>query len=122
MKLIGIDYGRKKIGIAQSEGVLAEPLKVVRVNGFENAVKKIRKLLEEIKPDRIVVGVSEGKMGEESKEFARKFNCEIYDETLSTYNAQKLSREANVGRKKRKDFEDAYAASVMLQSYLDRYV
>ena len=122
MKIVGIDYGRKKIGLAISEGILAEPWKVIKVNDFEEAVRKVLQILKELKADGAVVGVSEGEMGEESKKFAERINAETFDETLSTYNAQELSREAKVGRKKRKDLEDAFAASVMLQLYLDTYV
>jgi len=122
MKILGVDYGRKKIGLAISQGVLAEPWKVIKVNDFENAVGKLTQILKELKIDKIVVGVSEGEMGEESEKFAEKIGAETFDETLSTYNAQKLSRQGNIRRKKRKALEDAYAAAVMLQSYLETYV
>ncbi|MCX6705918.1 MAG: Holliday junction resolvase RuvX [Candidatus Woesebacteria bacterium] len=122
MKIVGIDYGRKKIGLAINEGILAEPWKVIKVNDFEEAVGKVLQILKELKADGAVVGVSEGEMGEESKKFAERINAKTFDETLSTHTAQELSREAKVGRKKRKDLEDAFAASVMLQLYLDTYV
>ena len=122
MKTLGVDYGRKKIGLAISEGMLAEPWKVVKVNDFEETIEKTLQILKELRVDKVVVGVSEGEMGKESKRFAKRIGAEIFDETLSTYTAQELSREAKVGRKKRKNLEDAYAASVMLQSYLDIYV
>ncbi len=118
MKTLGIDYGRKKMGLAISEGILAEPWKVIKVGSFEEAVRKVLRILKELKVDRVIVGVSEQEIGEESKRFARRISAETFDETLSTHSAQELSKEGNVGRKKRKDLEDAYAASVMLQSYL----
>ncbi len=119
MRILGIDYGKAKIGLAISGGSLSEPLKVVRVNSFDDAVYKINKEIETEKPDKIIVGVSEGEMGEESRAFANKISAETFDETLSTRDAQDLSRSAGISRKKRKDMEDAFAASVMLQSYLD---
>ncbi len=122
MKIVGIDYGRKKVGLAISEGVLAEPWKVIKVNDFEGAVKKIMEIQRKVRMDKTIVGISEGEMAKESKMFAKKIGAETFDETLSTHNAQELSKEARVGRKKRKNLEDAYAASVMLQSYLDNYV
>ena len=122
MKILGIDYGRKKIGLAVSEGVLVEPWKVLRVNNLNDSIQKIEKEIEIEKPDRVVVGVSEGEMGLESKKFAEMVGAETFDETLSTHRAQELSMQANIPRKKRKNLEDAYAAAVMLQSYLDRYV
>jgi putative Holliday junction resolvase len=122
MKMLGIDYGRKKIGLAVSEGVLSQPWKVLMVNDFKDAVKKVLQEIQLLKAEKLIVGISEGEMGEESKEFAKKIGAETFDETLSTHSAQELSMQANVPRKKRKDLEDAYAAAVMLQSYLDNYV
>jgi len=122
MKILGIDYGRKKIGLAISEGVLAEPFKVIRYTDIKILGEKLKKIIKENKIEKIVVGISEGEMGEESKRFAEKIHAETFDETLSTHTAQELSREGNMGRKKRKNLEDAYAAAVMLQSYLDTYV
>ncbi len=119
MKILGIDYGKAKIGLAIGVGSLAEPLKVIRVNSPEDALLKIAKEIEIEKPEKIVVGVSEGEMGEESKKFAKKIGAETFDETLSTRDAQELSMVAGVNRKKRHEMEDAFAASVMLQSYLD---
>lgn len=119
MKILGIDYGRSKIGLAVGEAGLAEPLKVIRVANFEDALTKVKTEVEIEKPDRVVVGISEGEMGEESKKFAGELGAETFDETLTSRDAQTLSIEAGVNRKKRKEMEDAYAACVMLQNYLD---
>lgn len=118
-KILGIDYGRRKIGMAISDGPLAEPWKVIRVNGFDDAVEKVLQVLQVEKVEKIVVGVSEGEMAEESKNFAKEFKADIFDETLTSQDAQRLSKEAGIGRKKRREMEDAYAASIMLQNYLD---
>lgn len=122
MKILGVDYGRKKIGLAIADGSLSEPLRVIRYKDIKILSEQLQKIIRENKIEKVVVGISEGEMGEESKKFAEIIGAETFDETLSTYNAQELSREGNVGRKKRKNLEDAYAASVMLQSYLDTYV
>lgn len=119
MKILGIDYGRKKIGLAIADGSLSEPLRVIRYSDTGMLSEKLKKIIKENKIEKIVVGVSEGEMGEESKKFAEEIHAETFDETLSTHVAQELSKEAKVGRKKRKDLEDAFAASVMLQLYLD---
>lgn len=112
MRILGIDYGRKKIGLAISEGGLAEPWKVIRPD-------EIEKILKDEKFEKIVVGISEGEMAEESKEFAETIGAETFDETLTSRDAQKLSMEAGIKRKKRKIMEDAYAASIILQNYID---
>lgn len=118
-KILGIDYGRSKIGIAIAESGLSEPFKVIRVVSFEDAVNKIQAEIEIEKPEKVIVGVSEGMMGEESKRFADTIGAETSDETLTSLDAQTLSREAGIGQKKRREMEDAYAASIMLQNYLD---
>jgi putative holliday junction resolvase len=120
MKILGIDYGRRKVGLARAEGPLAEPWKVLRYHGSRELIQEIKKITEQEKIEKVVVGVSEGEMGAESKKFAEALGAETFDETLSTLEAQQLSREAGIGPKRRKEMEDAYAATVMLQSYLDK--
>jgi putative Holliday junction resolvase len=122
MKTLGIDYGRSKIGVALGVNSFAEPLKVIRVDSFEDAVSKVRKEIEIEKPSRVVVGISEGEMAEESKKFAEKLGALTFDETLTSKDAQKLSIEAGISRTKRHQMEDAYAATIMLQGYLDSTV
>ena len=119
MKTLGIDYGRSKIGIAVGVETFSEPLKVIHINSFEDAVQKIKKEIEIEKPDKIIVGISEGEMGEESKKFAEIIGAKTFDETLTSKDAQTLSIQAGIGQKKRHEMEDAYAASIMLQNYLD---
>ena len=119
MKTLGIDYGKSKIGLAIGIGSFAEPLKVIRVESFPDAVHKIKNEIKTEMPDRIVVGISEGDMGEESRKFANELGATTFDETLTSKDAQKLSIEAGISRKKRHQMEDAYAASLMLQNYLD---
>lgn len=119
MKTLGIDYGRSKIGLALGVGSFSEPWKVIHVNSFADAAQKIKEEIEKEKPDKVIVGISEGEMGEESKKFAKALGAEVFDETLTSRDAQKLSIEARVSQKKRREMEDAYAASLMLQNYLD---
>jgi RNase H-fold protein (predicted Holliday junction resolvase) len=119
MKILGIDYGKAKIGLAIGESSLAEPWKVVNVESFDDAVKKAKSAFAEASVDKVVVGISEGEIGEESKKFAEEISAETFDETLTSQDAQRLSREAGVGQKKRYEMEDAYAAAIMLQNYLD---
>ena len=123
MTLLGVDYGRAKIGLARAEGGLAEPWKVVRVNSWQDAIRKIEIEIEKEKPDSVVVGVSEGSMGEEYKKFAAvlsvSFPVSAWNGGLFTQDAQALAIQSGRGPKKRRELEDAYAAAVMLQSYLD---
>ncbi len=125
MRILGIDYGRKKIGLATAEGQLAEPWKVIRVESVKEALKEVIEVIKVIQVEKVVVGISEGEMGRESKKFSLglgntlKIPVETFDETLSTQEAQKLSISAGLKRSKRKSLEDAYAATIMLQSYID---
>jgi putative Holliday junction resolvase len=126
MRLLGIDYGRKKIGLALSVNNLAEPYMVIYPSSFEDAVAKIGGVAEREQAEKIVVGISEGAMAEETKRFAGKLSTELGietvlgDETLSSRQAQGLAIEAGIKRSKRKKMEDAFAATVMLQLFIDK--
>lgn len=124
-KVLGIDYGKKKIGLAIAEGPLAEPLRVIRFESEKEAFKKTEQVVQVEQVERVVIGVSEGKMGQESRKFGGKLRDKLevpvvfQDETLTTHEAQEFSRKAGIKRKKRKALEDAYSAALILQSYLD---
>lgn len=119
MFILGVDYGRKKIGLAIAEASLAEPLGVV------NSLAEVKKIIQTKNIEKVVVGVSEGRSAKEAKEFGRKLQQEsglkivFQDETLSTHEAQTFSQAAGMKRKKRRQLEDAFAATLILQSYLD---
>lgn len=100
-------------------GNFAEPLRVVRFNDPKNLETEIKKIIEEENIEKVVVGVSENAMAAESEAFAKKLGAEVFDETLTTRDAQAMSIESGMKRKKRREMEDAYAASIMLQNYLD---
>jgi len=125
MKILGIDYGRSKIGLAVSSGSLANPVKVIRYSDTKVLVDQLLKFIEEGEIEKVVFGISEGEMGKESKNFSINFGklvnipVETFDETLSTQEAQILSREAGIHQKKRHEMEDAYAAAIILQNYID---
>lgn len=119
MITLGIDYGERKIGLAISSGKLAQPLKVV------HSLSEILDIINKEHVEKIVIGISEGQVAKNAKKFAEelkeKTNLEVVeiDETLSTKDAQAMAMEAGIKRKKRKAMEDAYAAALILQSYLD---
>lgn len=128
MVLLGIDYGLRKIGLALAGGRLAEPYKVIRYKAEEEAIGQIVKIAALEKVDKIIVGISEGKSAGEARAFGVKLSgavevpVDYADETLSTQTAQSLSIEAGIGRAKRKSLEDAFAAAVMLQLFVDENV
>lgn len=125
--ILGIDYGRQKIGlaIADLDSKLAEPLKVLPNESKEKTALRLKKIAEENSVSKIIIGVSEGEMAQETKKFGeglgRELGLDVFyqDETLSTQEAQKSAIDAGIGRSRRKKMEDAFAAAIMLQSYLD---
>ncbi len=125
MKILGIDYGRNKMGLAIAEGPLARPLKVFRYKDSTIVAEQIQRIIKDEGVEKVVIGVSEGEMGKESKNFSTNFAkmlnvpVETFDETLSTQDAQRMSKEAGIKQKRRHLMEDAYAAAIMLQNFLD---
>jgi len=128
MRILGIDFGLKKIGFSLATTDLAEPLNVIRFEDEKEVLIKIVSLVNQEKIEKIVVGLSEGETAIKTRAFVNSLQplvnipIELTDETLSTQTAQDLAIEAGIGRDKRKRLEDAFAATVMLQSYLDRHV
>lgn len=125
MKYIGIDYGEKKSGIAIAEGPLSEPLEVLYHDNPEEFIIKLIKVVEDHQPESIVIGMPSQAQGEKVAEVVELIKKDIdlpiitVDEGFSTLEAQLLSREAGIRRKKRRSMEDAYSASIILQKYLD---
>ncbi len=125
MLILGIDYGRKKMGLATADGLLAEPLKTLRYQDIKILSEVLREITEKLKVKKIVVGISEGKMAKETKAFGEKIEVKLgipvvyQDETLTTQEAQELAIKAGIKRKKRRKLEDAYSATLILQAYLD---
>ena len=125
--ILGIDYGRKKMGlaIADSDAKLADPFTVLHYSSTEEMFTKLGKIINSMQLATIVVGVSENQMAIEIKNFVKaleqqtKIKIEEFDETLTSHDANLLAKEAGIKRTKRKSMEDAYAAALMLQGYLD---
>lgn len=119
MKLLGVDFGAKKIGLALAEEGLITPLKTIKSTNCESQIGQICQI-EGI--EKIVVGVSEGKSGQQAKIFAKRLAritslpVELADETLTT--AEALAKMKTVS-KKWKDEPDAIAAALILEDYKD---
>lgn len=125
MPILGIDWGKSKVGLAYAESVLAEPLKVIRYTDEDKLLQEIKNIIVSHNIGKVIVGESENvsataahKLGEKIKKDLNT-PVEYHDETLTSFQAKFLSREAGIKRKKRKHMEDAYAATILLQSYLD---
>jgi putative holliday junction resolvase len=122
MKLIGIDYGDKKIGIAITEGFLAEPYLVIPT---KKATIEIKSIVRKENVNKIVVGISEGVSAQKTENFIKELKKYInisiikWDETNSTNSAIRKLIDAGTRISKRKKEEDAVAAALILQSYID---
>jgi putative Holliday junction resolvase len=124
MKLLGVDYGLAKIGLALADDDLVQPLGVVQ--NSQKSLAKIKRLIEEQGIEKVVIGVSQGKIGQKAKEYGQKLalfkNCKVVfqDETLTTKEAIGKMIEVGKKRKYRQEKEDAFAAAIILQTYLER--
>lgn len=124
MRLLGIDYGLKKVGLAISEGLLAEPL-LVLTNKL-SVINKISNVCQEQRVEKIIVGLPEGEIAKQVEGFGQKvvkltgLPVEYQDESLTSKEAIVKMIEAGKKRKDRRRFEDAIAAAIILQSYIDR--
>lgn len=122
-KIIALDYGRQRIGVALSFGTLAEPLTVIANN--EHAIENIEQIIHEHQVGKIVVGVSQRLMAKESEIFGRQIATTLnlplvlVDENLSSIEAKKRLHEKDLGKKKYKGEIDHFAAAIFLQNYLN---
>jgi len=125
MKILAIDYGKSKIGLAVNYGKMADPLSVIKVSGRKEAVKKIKKISQTEKVDKFLVGLPDGCLAEEIKQFADQLAKEtgiqvlFGDETLTSQQAVKKMIEAGKPLYKRRQQEDAVSACLILQNYLE---
>jgi putative Holliday junction resolvase len=133
MRILGIDYGQKRIGIAISDemAIVATPVGNVEENGVNAAVAAIAKMVVERGAGKIVVGLprnmdgSIGPKAQETQAFVEKLKTRVnvpiqmWDERLTTKAAERALIEADVSRKKRREVVDKMAAQMILQSYLD---
>jgi putative Holliday junction resolvase len=124
MKLLAIDFGLRKIGLAMADGDLAEPLMVI--SNRPQVINALAKICQDYGIQKIIIGMPEGEMARKvrsfSEELARKSKLSIIyrDETLTTKEAIAKMVEAGRRKKYRREKEDAFAAALILQEYLDR--
>lgn len=135
MKYIGLDLGSKTLGVALSDerGILANGLKVIKHNEeYEKLVFEVSKLVEEYKVGAIVLGLPKnmnntlGPKGKLSLKFKNlleeKIRIPVFlqDERLSTVSAHNVLIAGGMSRKKRKNVVDSVAATIILQTFLDK--
>jgi putative Holliday junction resolvase len=134
MRILGIDYGDKKVGFSLSDllGITAQSLESFRYGSRNELLNKIIGIINNYKVTIIVVGFPKnmngtiGTRGEKTLQFIEFLknkidNVEIttWDERLSTLSAKRVMIETGVKRKNKEKMEDKIAAVFILQSYLD---
>ncbi|MDD5475688.1 MAG: Holliday junction resolvase RuvX [Syntrophales bacterium] len=133
MRILGLDYGTRRIGVAVSDelGITAQALCTLERKTLASDMERIARIAEERAVSSIVIGYpvrtdgTEGVECERVKRFATRLaercSCSVvtWDEAFSTKEAETLLIEADVSRKKRKKIIDSVAASLILQGYLD---
>lgn len=134
MRILGLDVGGKRIGVAISdpEEILASPLTVISRTRTETTIEAILELVRQYEVGHIVAGLpysmdgSLGKQAQQVQDFLSRLSqhldipLETWDERLSTISAARKMVEAGVGKEKRREQIDAAAAALILQGYLDK--
>lgn len=123
-KTLALDYGTKRIGLAISQGTLAEPLEVILNQA--DTLEKIKNICDQQRVSQILVGISEGEMAEKTKEFIMhlrqvvKLQVITTDETLSSYQVEQMLKHRGIKKTKRTGPIDHYAAAVFLQDWIEQ--
>jgi len=124
-RVLGIDYGLRKIGLALTDGELAEPLMVIG-NKKEKVLHNLQVICQKEAIEKIVIGLPESGLVKEIQKFgnnlAKITSLAVFyqDENLTTQDAIAKMIAAGKSRKARKKDEDAVAAALILQSWLDQ--
>ena len=133
MRILALDPGTKRIGIAISDELklIAQPLEFSSAEPFPDFLRRLKQLVQEKEVELILVGMPRNMDGTYGPAAARvqEFVSELkkalplrikkWDERLTTVQANRILLEANVRRGKRKEKVDKMAAAILLQSYLD---
>ena len=115
MKVLGIDYGRRRVGIAISFNGVVETRPILKGKGAEILVA-IKSICKKEKIDLIVIGISEGKTAQETRRFAKEIEnvlelpVTFQDETLTTKEAGELKRG-------KAEELDSVAAAILLERF-----
>jgi putative Holliday junction resolvase len=133
MRILALDHGSKRIGVAVSDETktIAQPLEYIPAEPFADFLARLKQLLAEKEIDLILVGLprnmdgSFGPAAQKVEAFAAVLKTAVtvpikmWDERLTSTMANRFLIQGNVSRDKRKEKVDKMAAAILLQSYLD---
>jgi len=133
MRVICLDVGERRIGVAVSDALdlTAQGVETIWTKGFDRDAARVIELCKQYETDRVLCGLpknmdgTEGFQAERVRTFARRLqqeglNVRFEDERLTTKLATSLLIQGDVRRERRKDVVDKLAATYILQSFLDR--
>lgn len=137
MRTIGLDYGTKTVGVALSDekGIIASPHTTIereRPTKLRRTYAQLEQIISEYKVGLIVLGYpknmnnTEGERAQSTREFKEALERRtglpviLFDERLTTVEADRILEETGVARSARKQHIDKMAAAIILQNYLDR--
>lgn len=132
MKYLGLDLGTKTLGLAITDalGIIASPYKVIRYDNIEFLIDELLIIIKNENVSELVLGLpknmnnSLGFAAERSLNFKSELEkkCDLpihlIDERLSTMEAENILLSSDTSRNKRKKIIDAYAASIILDTFL----
>lgn len=137
MRILGIDFGEARIGVAISDplGITAQTLETIHWNGeWKKPLERIRELTEQYSCNTLVVGFpgnmngTLGERGKRTRKFIEKLEGFIpgiqiitWDERLTTVQSRLTLREMGIKSRRHKEKIDQLAASILLQSYMDAH-
>lgn len=136
MRIMGLDFGSKTIGVAISDplGLTAQGMETIvrkSQNKLRQSLARIEALIEEYEVEEIVLGFpknmndTQGERCEKTVEFKEMLErrsgltVHLWDERLTTVEAERVLKEGDVRREHRKEHVDRLAAVLILQGYLD---
>jgi putative Holliday junction resolvase len=133
MRILGLDHGTKRVGVAVSDEMhlIALPMEYIAPEPFADFLARLKEILREKEIELILIGMprnmdgSYGPAALKVQEFAAALKdavtipLKLWDERLTTTQAQKFLIQGGMRRDKRKEKVDQTAAAILLQSYLD---
>ena len=136
MRILALDVGTKTIGVAVSDElrIAARGVTTIKRTDLKRDLEALRKIIDQYSPSEVLVGVpynndgAVSKRGEVILKFVEKIKnsfslpIELWDESFSTVDAEKILLEADLSRKKRRKVIDKLAAVFILQDYLQQKV
>ena len=136
MRILGIDYGDARVGIAITDplGITAQGLETINRNGSDKIVlKRLEELIEQYNVTTIVIGMpinmngTKTERAEVTEKFIHKMKCkfgkipiETIDERLTTVEAHKTMNYLNVNKHKKRSIVDTISAVYILETYVNK--